>query len=135
MMYLSPILLITCATKSVEKLPFRHAGLVLHDVVSLQTPGDARRFWKKLADVVTVGAEHLIFVRENALEIQAVCFLKGLLQERNRNSKADKVMVTIRSVTSLRYLQNVESEFCLYVRQRVFSIRNQVAVLLSQLGI
>lgn len=44
-------------------------------------------------------------------------------------------MVTIRGVTSLRYLQNIESKFRLYVRQGVLFIRNQVAVLLFQLGI
>ena len=84
---------------------------------------------------MTVRTEHLVFVRENALEIQAVGFLKGLFQKRNRNPKADEVVVTIRSVASLRYFQNVESKFRLYVRQRVFFIRNRVAVLLFQLGI
>src|SRR5271157_3507380 len=44
-------------------------------------------------------------------------------------------MVTFRSVTSLGYFQNVESEFCLYVRQGVLFIRNPVAVLRFQLGI
>ncbi len=104
-------------------------------VVFLQAPGNARRFGKKLADVMTVGTEHFVFVRENALEIQAVCFLKGLLQERNGNPKTDKVVVTIRGITSLGYLQNVESKFRLYVCQRVLFIRNQVTVLLFQLGI
>src|SRR4029077_16808733 len=44
-------------------------------------------------------------------------------------------MVTIRSVTSMRYFQHVESKFRLYVRQPVFFIRNRVAVFLFQLGI
>ena len=35
----------------------------------------------------------------------------------------------------MRYLQNVESKFRLYVRQWVFFVCNQVAVLLFQLGI
>src|SRR5450755_892419 len=44
-------------------------------------------------------------------------------------------MVTIRSVTSMRYFQHVESKFRLYVRQPVFFICNRVAVFLFQLGI
>ena len=32
---------------------------------------------------VVLGTDHLVLVRENAFQIQAVCFLKGLLQERN----------------------------------------------------
>src|ERR1700737_4845260 len=44
-------------------------------------------------------------------------------------------MVTIRSVTSMRYFQHVESKFCLYVRKPIFFIRNRVAVFLFQLGI
>src|SRR4029077_10076217 len=44
-------------------------------------------------------------------------------------------MVTIWGVTSMRYFQDVESKFRLYVRQPVLFIRNRVAVFLLQLGI
>src|SRR6266700_44261 len=44
-------------------------------------------------------------------------------------------MIAIRRVTALCYLQNVESKFCFYVGQRVFFIRNRVAILLFQFGI
>src|ERR1700681_3887271 len=79
--------------------------------------------------------EHLVFVRENALEIQTIRFLKSLFQQWDCNSEADEVVITIRSVAALRHLQNVESKFCLYVRQRVIFIRNRVAELLFQLRI
>ena len=121
---LSPVFLVTRARKIVEKLPFRHAGLILQYLVFLQAPGNARGFGKKLADSVTVRTEYLVFVGKNGFQIQTVGFLEGLFQERNRNSIADEVVVTIRSVTSMRYFQNVESKFRLYMRQFVFFIGN-----------
>jgi hypothetical protein len=60
---------------------------------------------------MTVRTKHLIFVRENALEIQSCRFPENLFQQRGRNLKTDKVVLTIWCVTSSRYFQNVESKF------------------------
>ena len=39
---------------------------------------------RELADVMTVRTQHLVFVqRERSFEIQTVCFLKGLFQQRD----------------------------------------------------
>ena len=73
-----PVLLVTCARKIVEKRSFRHAKLILHDLVFLQTPGNARRLGNDLADSVAVRADYFVFVRENAFQIEAVGFLEGL---------------------------------------------------------
>ena len=76
------------AQQKVELL--NHTRLVFYDLVFLQAPGNARRFGEKLANVITIRTEHLVFVRENALEIQAIRFLKGLFQQRNGTPKPIK---------------------------------------------
>ena len=77
---------------------------------------------------MTVGTEDLVFVSKNGFQIQTVGFLKGLFQERNRNSKADEVVVSIGSVMSMCDFHNVESKFRLHVRELVFFIGHRVAV-------
>src|SRR4029077_12406104 len=98
---LSPIFLVTRAGKVIKKLPPGYAGLISHDFILLQAPGDPRRFGKKLADIMTVRPKHLVFVVENVFQIQTVGFLKGLLQKRNGNCKTDEVMVIIGGVATL----------------------------------
>jgi hypothetical protein len=47
----------------------RHTGLILHDLIFLQAPGNPRRLGKKLADIMTVRTDDLVFVRKNAFQI------------------------------------------------------------------
>ena len=66
---LSPVLLVTRAREIIEKLVFRDTGLVLHDFVFLQAPGNARRLGEKLADIVTVRTDYFVLVRKSAFQI------------------------------------------------------------------
>src|SRR6185437_6719727 len=50
----SPVLLITCAREIVQKLLFRDARLILHDLVLLKAPSNTRCFGQKLAHIVTI---------------------------------------------------------------------------------
>src|SRR4029077_14877809 len=84
---------------------------------------------------MAVGTERLVFVRKDAFQIQAVGLLKGLLEERNRHAKTDKIMVVIRRVTAACYFQDVESEFSFYVRQLVFFVGDRIAVFFLQFGV
>jgi hypothetical protein len=52
--------LVTRARKIVEKFSFRHARLILHDLVLLQTPGNTCRLGKKLADIVTIRTDYFV---------------------------------------------------------------------------
>jgi len=54
--------LVARARQIIEKLLSCHAGLILHGVVFLQAPGNARRLGKKLADSVTVRTGFLGFL-------------------------------------------------------------------------
>jgi hypothetical protein len=69
MILFSPVLLVTRARKIIEKLLSRHAGLILHDLVFLQAPGNARRLGEKLADIVTVRTDYFVLVRKSAFQI------------------------------------------------------------------
>ena len=77
MILVSPVLLVARARKIIEKLLSCHAGLILHDVVFLQAPGNARRLGNDLADSVAVRADYFVFVRQNAFQIEAVGFLES----------------------------------------------------------
>src|SRR4029077_1990374 len=84
---------------------------------------------------MAVGTKHLVFVHKNAFQIQAVGLLKGLLEERNRHTKPDKIVIVIRGVTALSNFQDVESEFSFYVRQLVFFVGDRVAVFFLEMGV
>src|SRR5215468_3168482 len=64
---LTPAFLITRPRKIKEELLLCHAGLVVHDFISLKAPGDARRFGDQLADVAAVRTEHFVLIIENVL--------------------------------------------------------------------
>ena len=77
-----------------------------------------------------VGTDYAQLVPQNRLEIQTVGFLKGSLQQRQGHFKADKIVVTVGSIPSLRNLEHVESEFGFYVGKGIIFIRCHAPVFL-----
>src|SRR4051812_9498870 len=124
---MAPALLIARAREVIEKLLFRYARLVLHDLILFQTPRNACGLWKNLADIMTVGTDHLIFIGEDGLEVQAISFLEGSFQQGSRHSKADEVVIAVGSESSTRHFQHIESEFCLYMRQLALFVSNRIS--------
>jgi hypothetical protein len=84
---------------------------------------------------VAIRTEHAILIREDLLEFQAVGFLKGLLEQWNRNAEADEIVVIVRGVAPARDFQDIEAKFGIDVRKRILFIGDIVAVLFFQLWI
>src|SRR5207302_8300519 len=75
-----------------------------------------------------------IQIIKDIVQADAVSLLERALHQRLRNLETDEVVVAVGSVTVLRHLHHVETEFGANVRLGILGISDAVAKLLAQLG-
>jgi len=121
------IFFVAGAGEIVEKLLLRHGRNVVMDFVLLEHPGDFGGLWDEGADVVAVGIEGAIEIREDAAERDAVSFLEGALEEGIGDFEADEIAVGVGSVTFLGDFEDVKTEFSFEMGGGIVFVRGDEA--------
>src|SRR5207248_1717170 len=81
------------------------------------------------------GSAREIEVQKNLLDPHSIGVLEGPPKYGFRHLKSDEALVGSRSVTALRGLKHVESEFCFGVREGIVGVGDRVSKFRAQLRV